>query len=93
LLAASQALQDLPTRSQWFMYADWKDVGVQRFNVSAFLRQDMQTASRAFWIEGRYAWERVEVALQWQRFDGSVGTVFYAVPQQQTVQLVLRAYL
>lgn len=93
VLAASQALQDLPTRSQWFMYADWKDVGVQRFNVSAFLRQDMQTASRAFWIEGRYAWERVEVALQWQRFDGSVGTVFYAVPQQQTVQLVLRAYL
>lgn len=93
VLATAQALQDLPTRSQWFVYADWKDVVVPKFNVSAFLRQDMQTSSRAFWIEGRYTWDRAELALQWQQFAGSPGTVFYAVPQQQTVQLVLRTYL
>ncbi len=93
VLATAQALQDLPTRSQWFLYADWKDALVQRFDVSAFLRQDMQTSSRAFWLEGRYAWERTELALQWLRYTGSPGTVFYAVPQQQTIQLVLRIYL
>lgn len=93
VLATAQALQDLPTRSQWFLYANWQDALVQRFDVSGFLRQDMQTSSRAFWLEGRYAWERAELALQWQLFSGSPGTVYYAVPQQQTVQLILRVYL
>ena len=50
VLSTAQALQDLPTRSQWFLYANWKDVLVQRFELSGFLRQDMQTASRALWL-------------------------------------------
>ncbi len=93
VLATAQALQDLPTRSQWFLYASWQDAVVQRFDISGFLRQDMQTASRALWLEGRYAWERAELALQWLAYAGSPGTVYYAVPQQQTVQLILRVYL
>jgi hypothetical protein len=93
VLATAQALQDLPTRSQWFLFASWKDVGVKRFDLSGFWRQDMQTASRAFWLEGRYSWERAELALQWQQYAGSAGTVYYSVPQQQTVQVVLRVYL
>jgi hypothetical protein len=53
----------------------------------------MQTSSRAFWLEGRYTWERAQLALQWLSYAGSSGTVYYAVPQKQTVQLVLRVYL
>jgi hypothetical protein len=75
------------------LYANWKDILVRRLDVSSFLRQDMQTSSRTLWLEGRYSWERAEVALQWQLFSGPEGTVYYAVPQQQTVQLVLRIYL
>jgi hypothetical protein len=93
VLVTAQALQDLPTRSQWFLYANWKDVFVRRFEISGFLRQDMQTSSRALWLEGRYAWKRAELALQWLAYSGSPGTVYYAVPQQQTLQLVLRVYL
>jgi len=93
VLATAQALQDLPTRGQWFLYASWKDAFVQRLALSGFLRQDMQTASRALWLEGRYAWQRAELALQWQGFAGSPGTVYYAVPQQQTLQLILRLYI
>ena len=93
VLSTAQALQDLPTRSQWFLYANWKDMLVRRLDVSSFLRQDMQTSSRTLWLEGRYSWERAELALQWQLFSGPEGTVYYAVPQQQTVQLVLRVYL
>lgn len=92
-LATAQALQDLPTRNQWFVYANWKDLFVPRFELSGFLRQDMDSASRALWLEGRYAWQRAELALQWQQFAGAPGTVYYAVPQQQTVQLILRWYL
>jgi hypothetical protein len=93
VLLTAQALQDLPTRSQWFLYATWNDLFVRRFDLSAFVRQDMQTSSRALWLEGRYAWERAELALQWLAYSGSPGTVYYAVPQQQTLQLVLRVYL
>jgi hypothetical protein len=93
VLATAQALQDLPTRSQWFMYARWQDALVRKFDLSGFLRQDMQTASRAFWLEGRYTWERAQLALQWLSYAGSSGTVYYAVPQKQTVQLVLRLYI
>ena len=92
-LATAQALQDLPTRNQWFVYANWKDLFIPRFELSSFLRQDMDSASRAFWLEGRYAWERAELALQWQQFAGAPGTVYYAVPQQRTLQLILRWYL
>jgi hypothetical protein len=93
VLSTAQALQDLPTRSQWFLYANWKDALVPRFALSGFLRQDMQTASRALWLEGRYAWDRAELALQWLQYAGAPGTVYYAVPQQQTLQLILRVYL
>lgn len=93
LLSTAQALQDLPSRSQFFVQAQQKDLFVRRFDVSGFLRQDIVTNSQAFWLEGRYSWERVQLALQWQAFWGAEGSLYRAVPQQQTVQLVLRAYL
>jgi hypothetical protein len=93
VLATAQALQDLPSRSQIFLQVLWKDLFVRRFDLSGFLRQDIETNSQAFWIEGRYSWEKVQLALQFQAFTGPMGSLYYAAPQQQTVQLVLRAYL
>ncbi len=93
LLSTSLALQDLPARQQWFFSSTWKDLLVQRLDVSGFLRHDMETHSRAFWLEGRYSWERAEVAPQWQVFTGPPGSVYYAAPPQQTLQVVLRLYL
>jgi hypothetical protein len=93
LLSTAQALQDLPSRSQVFVHGTWKDLFVRRFDVSGFLRQDVVTNSQASWLEGRYSWERVQLALQWQAYWGAQGSLYQAVPQQRTVQLVLRAYL
>jgi len=93
LLYTAQALQDLPSRSQAFFQAMWKDLFARGFDLSGFLRQDIETNSQAFWVEGRYSWERVQLALQWQAYSGSAGSLYYAAPQQQTLQLVLRAYL
>ena len=93
VLSTAQALQDLPSRSQIFLQALWKDLFVRRFDLSGFVRQDIETNSQALWIEGRYSWEKVQLALQWQGFAGASGSLYYAVPQQQTLQLVLRAYL
>jgi hypothetical protein len=93
LLSTAQSLQDLPSRSQLFFYAAWKDLFVRRFDLSGFVRQDLQTSSQELWLEGRYAWERAELALQWQAYAGSSGSLYHAVPQSQTIQLVLRVYL
>jgi len=93
LLATAQALQDLPTRSQLFFHATWKDLFMPRLDVSGFVRQDLQTSSQALWFEGRYAWQRADLALQWQVYAGEAGSLYRAVPQRQTVQLVLRVYL
>jgi hypothetical protein len=93
VLSTAQALQDLPSRSQVFLYAMWKDLFVRRFDLSGFLRQDVQTNSQALWLEGRHSWERAEVALQWQIYTGPTNSLYYAVPQQRTIQLVLRMFL
>jgi hypothetical protein len=93
LLSTAQALQDLPTRRQLFFYASFKDMVVRRFDLSGFLWHDLQTRSQNLWLEGRYSWQRTELALQWQLYTGPVGSLYYAVPQQQTLQLVLRVYI
>ena len=93
VLGTSQTLQDLPVRRAWFFYATWKDVVLRRLDVSAFMRHDAETSSRAQWLEARYHWDRAELALQWQLYSGRPGSVYGSVPQRRTVELVLRAYL
>lgn len=92
VLAKSQALQELPSRTQWFIFATWDDLFMQRLSASGFLRRDLATRSNAMWLEARYRWERADLALQWQLLSGSPGSVYYAAPQQKTGQVVLRAY-
>jgi len=93
VLAAAQALQDLPVRRAWFVHATWRDLLVRRLDLSGFMRRDAETSSRAQWLEARYHWERVELALQWQLYSGSAGSVFGTVPQRRMVELAVRVYL
>jgi hypothetical protein len=92
LLATAAAGQDLPTRRQLFFFARWKDFMVQRLTLSGFVRHDLETRSRALWLEARHAWDGAELALQWQAFSGPTGSLFDAAPQPQTLQLALRWY-
>jgi hypothetical protein len=93
LLATAQTLQDLPVRRAWFFYAMWKDALLRRLDVSGFLLRDAETRSRSQWLEARYHWDRVELALQWQLYSGAAGSVYGTVPQRRTIELLLRAYL
>ncbi len=65
----------------------------RQLDLSGFLRRDLETQGSAWWLEARYHWDRAELALQWQVYAGSAGSLFYVVPQQRTGQLVLRFYL
>jgi hypothetical protein len=93
LLDAAQALQELPVRQALFFYASWKDMLVRNLDLSAFIRRDSQTRSRAQWIETRYRWDSVEVALQWQLYSGGPTSLYGSVPQARRVDLLLRYFL
>jgi len=93
LLGTAQALQDLPVRRGAFFYATWKDAMVRRLDLSAFVRYEPLTHTRAQWFETRYHWDRVDLALQWQLYSGKPGSVFGSVPQGRAVELSLRVYL
>jgi hypothetical protein len=56
------------------------------------MRFDLETHSRAQWIEARYHWDRADVALQWQGYSGHAGSVYASIPQQRNVQAVARVF-
>jgi len=87
------ALQELPTRSNVFLYATWQDLIVQHLDLSAFLRQDLQDHSRFPWLELRRHWTSIDLALRWQDAFGSATSDLAAQAQRQTWQLVVDYYL
>lgn len=93
LLGLAQSQQELPARRAVFLYASWKDAGLRHFDLSAFVRRDGETSSRAQWLEARYRWLNFDVSLQMQWFSGDTGSMFGSVPQRRAVELALRGYL
>ena len=92
-LARAQRLQDLPTRRALFVHALWKDAFVPRLDLSAFVRHDSETSSRAQWLEVRYRFSRADLALQWLVYSGDPGSIFGTIPQRRAIDLSLRWYL
>lgn len=93
LLGTAEALQDLPVRQALFFYALWQDLGVKNLELSAFVRRDAETSSRAHWLEVRYRMDRTELALQWQSYTGGPTSLYGALPQPRRVDLLLRYFL
>jgi len=51
-------------------------------------RFDVVDRSRLSWLEARYHWERVDLALQWQHNHGDTGSQYGALSQSQAWQVV-----
>lgn len=85
-------LQDPATREQLFLYALWQDALVKHLDVSAMVRYDAADHSRLQWLEARYHWSRVDVALQAQLNNGSPGSNYGALPQRRVLQLSARYF-
>jgi hypothetical protein len=92
VLQTAQDQQELPVRRGSFLYATWHDAGVRRFDLSAFMRHDFVTHSRAQWLEGRYHLDKVDLALQWLVYSGSAGSLYGTVPQRRTIEASARVY-
>ncbi len=93
VLATQPSLQDLPMRRALFVYASWKDLLVRQLDLSAFVRRDSETHSRAQWLEARYHWDRAELSLQWQLYSGDADSFYGSIPQRRAIELALRFYL
>jgi hypothetical protein len=87
-----QAAQDLPTKEALFVYASWQDAGITHLDLTALLRQDLTDQSRLSWMEARYHWDHVDLALQWQRYGGKPWSDFGVLPGRTTLQTVATYY-
>lgn len=85
----AQTQQDLPTRHNALLYATWQDALIAKLDLSAMQRVDAIDHSGLSWIEARYHWSRVDLALQWQRNSGDPGTQYGALPEEQIWQLIV----
>ena len=86
-------LQEPPTRKQIFLYAVWQDALVRHLDLAAMLRHDLADHSRLQWLEVRYHWTKVDLALQSQLNTGQAGSNYGALPDRRAWQLLLRYFL
>lgn len=87
-----QSRQDLLTREATFAYASWSDLGISHFDLTGFVRRDLIDRSSMLWLEGRYHFDQVDVALQWQRNIGSARSNYGAMPQAQSWQALIKYF-
>lgn len=85
-------LQELPTRDNLFLYAFWQDALVKNLDLTAMVRHDLVDHSRLQWLEARYHWPRIDIALQSQLDTGQPGSTYGAVPQRRLWQAVARYF-
>jgi hypothetical protein len=86
------SLQDPATRHNLFLYAFWQDAFVPHLDLTAMLRRDLADHSRLQWLEARYHWTRVDVALQAQLNTGAPASNFGAQADRRVWQTVARYF-
>ena len=84
--------QDLATRQDLFFYAFWQDAMIKHLDLTALARYDLVDNSRLEWLEARYHWPTVDLALQWQLDSGHPTSDYGALPDRHLLQLVARYY-
>jgi hypothetical protein len=80
--------QDIAPKRAVLLYATQDGLLSKRLDLSGFLKWNADDSSRFLWLEARYRWPRVDLALQYQRADGSALSEFGALVNRQAVQIV-----
>lgn len=88
----ASSVQDPATRHNVFFYATWTDAFMKHLDLTAMLRHDATDASRLYWLEARYHWTRVDLALQAQVNSGNGTSNFGALADRRVTQVVLRYF-
>ena len=85
-------LQELPTKRRLFANVRWQDAMINHLDLAAFAYYDCLDSSRQAWVEARYHWTKLDLALQWQVNSGSPGSEYGALPARQTWQGLLKYF-
>jgi hypothetical protein len=72
------------TRQNFFAYAHWDDLGIDRLGLTTFVRFDPYDHSRLHWTEARYHWQHIDIALQWQHNTGAATSDLAQWPERQS---------
>lgn len=90
--SAQQNAQELTTRRELFVYASWQDAGLIHLDLSAMKKNNLDDQSHLMWLEARYHFDKIDLALQWQKNSGDPSSTYGAAPQKNAWQAVLRSY-
>jgi hypothetical protein len=88
---ASVSAQELPTRYGAFFMANWRNAGMRRLDMSAFVQVD-QGGGRQIWGELRRHFDRFDVALQVQKQSGPSWDRYGAMRESRSVQLLAQFF-
>jgi hypothetical protein len=80
--------QDLASRKAYLVYATQRDLGIKNLDLTALVRVNADDHSRMSWLELRYHWARVDLALQAQDHSGRPGSEFGLNPQRRSIQVL-----
>lgn len=87
-LVQVQRRQDIASRRAAMLYLSQRDAGLKNLELTALVRYNIDDRSRFTWLEARYHWSRVDLALQWQSLNGRPTSEYGAVPDKRLVQLI-----
>jgi hypothetical protein len=87
----AQQLQDIASRQALMLYAVQRNLLMRNLDLTALVKVNAVDDSRLTWIELRYRFDQLDLALQAQHHSGSAGTEFGSLPWRQTLG-VLAAY-
>ena len=85
-------LQEPVTRNNVFVHAIWTDAMVKHFDLAAMVRYNTADHSRLQWLEARYHWTRVDLALQTQLNTGRPLSEFGASAERHISQVLVRYF-
>ena len=83
---------DLTTRRAAFLRASWQDAFINKLDLTAMLRYNLDDHSKLSWLEARYRFDKSEIALQWQLASGDDSSEFGAMAQRRYIQALFRYY-
>jgi len=83
---------DLTTRHAAFVRASWQDAFINKLDLTAMLRYNLDDDSKLSWLEARYRFDKSEIALQWQLASGNDSSDFGAMAQRRMIQALFRYY-
>lgn len=79
-------LQDPPTKQRVFFRAYWQDAFISHLDLTTNVFFNTVDSSRQPWVEARFHWTHVDMALQWQQNGGQPGSEYGALQERSIWQ-------